>query len=131
MDKLQEIDPSTIASPSHAVLAKASHFCHKPEPCGVDLQASRRIQYPGNRRMMECVGFDTGVFERSLFNEQRVGTRSRRVARLFLMRFHKHNIAVVGGGSFLRVVGIAHDRDAIDQRRFFPEGLLVILIDVS
>ncbi len=57
-------------------------------------------------------------------------TRSRRVAWLFLMRFHKHNIAVVGGGSFLRVVRIAHDGDTIDHRRFFPKSLLVIFIDV-
>ena len=41
LDKLQEIDPSTIASPCHAVLAKASHFCHKVEAWDVGLQPPR------------------------------------------------------------------------------------------
>ena len=57
--------------------------------------------------------------------------RLRRVAGLFLMRFHEHNIVVVGSSSFLRVVRIAHDGNAVDHRRLFSKGLFVILVDVT
>lgn len=59
MDKLQEIDSPTITPPSHAALAKASHFCHGTEDWDVGLYPRRKLE----EVIGQNIGRTGGIYE--------------------------------------------------------------------
>src|SRR5262245_21097379 len=56
--------------------------------------------------------------------------RSEAQPPLFL-RSYKLDVAIIGNRPFFRIIRVAHDSHAIDQRRILAEGFLVVVIDIA